>query len=210
MLNYIFWLNFSAAVWLYFSAVVCLYLILTYIYEPWHEISNNVVYGTSKASDQPGHTHGVIRAFTNRLNILWLLGYLQNIIWSYYILNVRILFLLLISRMNGWNLTNSVINVGILTCSKTSQQFVNISELVISWRLFLSNNDPFSPPPPPPPLQNVLIFLFIFQSFSLCYFFTVSEDFWMTCSKEISNFQTKKFIGYPPPKCSSLCIYLSE
>ena len=30
--------------------------------------------------------------------------------------------------------------------------------------------------PPPPPLQNVLIFLFIFQSFSLCYSFTVSED----------------------------------
>ena len=28
----------------------------------------------------------------------------------------------------------------------------------------------------PPPLQNVLIFLFIFQSFSLCYSFTVSED----------------------------------
>ena len=27
-----------------------------------------------------------------------------------------------------------------------------------------------------PPLQNVLIFLFIFQSFSLCYYFTVSED----------------------------------
>ena len=31
-------------------------------------------------------------------------------------------------------------------------------------------------PPPSPPLQNVLIFLFIFQSFSLCYSFTVSED----------------------------------
>ena len=30
--------------------------------------------------------------------------------------------------------------------------------------------------PHPPPLQNVLIFLFIFQSFSLCYSFTVSED----------------------------------
>ena len=36
---------------------------------------------------------------------------------------------------------------------------------------------PFFPlPPPPPPLQNVLIFLFIFQSFSLCYSLTVSED----------------------------------
>ena len=35
---------------------------------------------------------------------------------------------------------------------------------------------PFSPPPP---LQNVLIFLFIFRTFSLCYSFTVSEDLWM-------------------------------
>ena len=34
-----------------------------------------------------------------------------------------------------------------------------------------------------PPLQNVLIFLFIFQSFGLCYSFTVSEDLWMTCPK---------------------------
>ena len=35
----------------------------------------------------------------------------------------------------------------------------------------------------------------------------------MTCSKEIikfSNFQTKKFVGYPPQKCSNLNIYHSE
>ena len=34
--------------------------------EPRHEISNNVVCATSKASDQPGHS---------RLNILFLLDY---------------------------------------------------------------------------------------------------------------------------------------
>ena len=39
-------------------------------YEPSHEISNNVVCATSKASDQPGHTRSLIRASTNRLNIL--------------------------------------------------------------------------------------------------------------------------------------------
>ena len=44
----------------------------------------------------------------------------------------------------------------------------------------------------PPPLQNVLIFLFIFQSFSLCYSFTVSEDLWMTHSKEIIKFLNQK------------------
>ena len=34
-----------------------------------HEISNNVVCGTSKASDQPAHMHSLIRAFASRLNI---------------------------------------------------------------------------------------------------------------------------------------------
>ena len=31
-----------------------------------HEISNNVVYATSKASDQPAHTRNLIRAFASR------------------------------------------------------------------------------------------------------------------------------------------------
>ena len=35
-----------------------------------HEISNNVVCWTSKGSDQPAHTHSLIRAFARRLNIL--------------------------------------------------------------------------------------------------------------------------------------------
>ena len=33
------------------------------IFEPRHEISNNVVYATSKGSDQPAHTRSLIRAF---------------------------------------------------------------------------------------------------------------------------------------------------
>ena len=41
-----------------------------YIYEPRHEISNNVVCATSKSSDQPAHTRSLIRAFASRLNIL--------------------------------------------------------------------------------------------------------------------------------------------
>ena len=40
------------------------------IYEPVHEISNNVVCATSKASDQPAHKRSLIRAFANRLSIL--------------------------------------------------------------------------------------------------------------------------------------------
>ena len=39
-------------------------------YEPRHEISNNVVYATSKGSDQPAHVHSPIRAFASCLNIL--------------------------------------------------------------------------------------------------------------------------------------------
>ena len=40
------------------------------VYEPVHEISNNVVYSTSKASDQPTHTRSLIRAFASCLSIL--------------------------------------------------------------------------------------------------------------------------------------------
>ena len=40
------------------------------IFEPRHEISNNVVCATSKSSDQPAHTRSLIRAFTSGLNIL--------------------------------------------------------------------------------------------------------------------------------------------
>ena len=42
------------------------------IYEPVHEISNNVVCATSKASDQPAQTRSLTRAFASHLNILWL------------------------------------------------------------------------------------------------------------------------------------------
>ena len=40
------------------------------IYEPVHEISNNLVCATSKASDQPAHMRSLIRAFACRLSIL--------------------------------------------------------------------------------------------------------------------------------------------
>ena len=53
------------------------------IYEPRHEISNNMVCATSKCSDQPAHTRSLIRAFSSRLNILWLVSYGLNIIWSF-------------------------------------------------------------------------------------------------------------------------------
>ena len=43
---------------------------LNTVFEPRHEISNNVVCATSKASDQPAHTHSLIRAFASQLNIL--------------------------------------------------------------------------------------------------------------------------------------------
>ena len=40
------------------------------IIEPVHEISNNVVCATSKASDQPALARSLIRAFASRSNIL--------------------------------------------------------------------------------------------------------------------------------------------
>ena len=39
------------------------------INEPRHEISKNVVYVTSKGSDQPAHTRSLVKAFASRLNI---------------------------------------------------------------------------------------------------------------------------------------------
>ena len=38
--------------------------------EPVHEISNNVVCATNKASYQPAHTRSLIGAFGNRLIII--------------------------------------------------------------------------------------------------------------------------------------------
>ena len=35
-----------------------------------------------KAPDQPAHMHSLIRAFASRLNILWVLSYWLNIVWS--------------------------------------------------------------------------------------------------------------------------------
>ena len=40
------------------------------VFEPRHEISNNVVSATSKVTDQAAHMRNVIRAFASRLNIL--------------------------------------------------------------------------------------------------------------------------------------------
>ena len=40
------------------------------INEQVHEISNDVVCATSKASDQPAHTRSLIRAFASPLDML--------------------------------------------------------------------------------------------------------------------------------------------
>ena len=40
------------------------------IFELQHKISKNVVCATSKGSDQPAHTHSLIRVFASCLNIL--------------------------------------------------------------------------------------------------------------------------------------------
>ena len=47
-----------------------LFSILKIRFEPVHEIFNNVVRATSKASDQPAHTRSLIRAFASRLSVL--------------------------------------------------------------------------------------------------------------------------------------------
>ena len=50
-------------------------VLVTVLIEPVHEISNNVVCVTSKATDQPVHTRSLIIAFASHLSILLLLSY---------------------------------------------------------------------------------------------------------------------------------------
>ena len=45
------------------------------VFEPRHEISNNVVCATNKDSEQPAHMRSLIRAFASGLNILGILSY---------------------------------------------------------------------------------------------------------------------------------------
>ena len=60
-----------------------IYYIQVLLYMTWHEISNNVVCATGKASDQPAHMRSLIRAFASRLHILSVLSYWLNNIWRF-------------------------------------------------------------------------------------------------------------------------------
>ena len=55
---------------LYQDPFTMIYVVKGLTYEPRHEISNNVVCATSKASDQPAHTCSLIRVFASLLNII--------------------------------------------------------------------------------------------------------------------------------------------
>ena len=72
------------------SRLSCVWCFLVFCYfpiiEPRHKISNNVIDVTSKASDHPALKRSLIRAFANHLNILWVISYRLNIIWSFYAL----------------------------------------------------------------------------------------------------------------------------
>ena len=61
------------------------YEIYLEITEQQHEISNNVACATSKGSDQPAQMRSLVRAFARRLNIVRILSYRLNIIWSFYV-----------------------------------------------------------------------------------------------------------------------------
>ena len=50
--------------------VLFLNSVFQFLFEPQHELSNNVVCVSSKASDQPAHMRSLIRAFASHLNIL--------------------------------------------------------------------------------------------------------------------------------------------
>ena len=49
--------------------------IVLLVYEPQHEIANNVVCATSKGSEQPAHMRSVVTVFASRWNILRKVSY---------------------------------------------------------------------------------------------------------------------------------------
>ena len=54
------------------------------LFEPWHEISNNVVWATSKASDQSAHTFlpNILIIFQYSFQIQWWIGKLTLNMWK--------------------------------------------------------------------------------------------------------------------------------
>ena len=68
------WIDALQAAWSGVQVIYGIYFQLN-IDEPRHEIPNNLVCTTSKASDQPAHTRSLIRAFASRLNIPLVLSY---------------------------------------------------------------------------------------------------------------------------------------
>ena len=67
-------------------ALICLFVTQLY-YSTFSYMSRGMRFPTMwcvtrKGSDQPAHMRSLIRAFASRLNILWLLSYWLNIIWS--------------------------------------------------------------------------------------------------------------------------------
>ena len=62
--------NFSILLFTRFQDLMLKVVIFHKEYEQRHEISNNVVCATNKASDQPAHMRSLIRAIASRLNIL--------------------------------------------------------------------------------------------------------------------------------------------
>ena len=62
-------MQLNAQIYLYNEIWIYRFEFKIIIIEPVHEISNNVVCATSKASDQPAHMRTLIRAFAGRLSI---------------------------------------------------------------------------------------------------------------------------------------------
>ena len=75
------WLSVSIPHGVMGQSAVCdydissLYSFVESIIEPRHEVFNNVICATSKASDQSAHTRSLLRAFACHLNILCVLSY---------------------------------------------------------------------------------------------------------------------------------------
>ena len=111
------------------------FLSINSTFEPRHEISNNVVCATSKASDQPAHTRSLIRAFASRLNTLWVLSYWRvsklkrrphRLVWVYTCQNATLLEI----TCHGLLVSTSSLS--------PNMGFVQFKHLSVNWNIFLS------------------------------------------------------------------------
>ena len=87
-----------------------------------------------------------------------------------------------------------------MTDSKERIKFSNQTFYLYCYIVGWVKTGPAHSSPPPPKCSDLSIYLSVFQFMLFFYCFTVSEDLWMTHSKEIIKFSNQKVYWLSPSK----------